>query len=78
MPEMDGFELLRQLAAQNVSVAMILLTDHATPRLRARAAAAGVQLVLEKPFLDNALADSVMTIVSHDAQLRQGSDPKGT
>ena len=78
MPEMDGFELLRQLAARNVSVAMILLTDHATPRLRARAAAAGVQLVLEKPFLDNALADSVMTIVSHDAQLRQGSDPKGT
>lgn len=76
MPHTDGFELLRQLAAWNVCVPMILLTDHATPRLRARATAAGIRLVLEKPLLDNALVDSVMTIVSHEAQLRR--DPKST
>jgi FixJ family two-component response regulator len=78
MQQMDGFELMRQLAARNVRVPMILLTDHATPRLRARAIAAGVGLVLEKPLLDNALVESVMTIVSHEAQLRQASAPTST
>ncbi len=65
MPQMDGFELLRRLRARNIrSPAIILLTNHATSGLRARAGAAGVRLVLEKPLLDTVLVDSVRTIVS--------------
>lgn len=67
MPHMGGFELLSRLRARNIRLPAILLTNHATAGLRARAGAAGVQLVLEKPLLDNALVDSVLTILSEDA-----------
>ncbi|VFU10078.1 Response regulator receiver protein [Methylocella tundrae] len=66
MPHMDGFELLRRLRARNIRLPAILLTNHATAGLRARAGAAGVQFVLEKPLLDNALVDSVLTILGED------------
>jgi two-component system, LuxR family, response regulator FixJ len=78
MPHMDGFELLRQLEALDVSVPKILLTDHATPGLRARASAAGAHLVLEKPLLNNALVDNVMGIVNPGTLLSPGSGLEGT
>ena len=67
MPQMSGFELLSRLDARNIRLPAILLTNHATARLRARAGAAGVRLVLEKPLMDNALVDSILTIVRSDA-----------
>ncbi|MDR3522149.1 MAG: response regulator [Acidocella sp.] len=73
MPRMDGFELLDCLQARDISLPAILLTSAATVRLRARAIAAGVQLVLEKPILDNALVDGVMTILGH--QKHQTPEP---
>jgi FixJ family two-component response regulator len=60
---MDGFALLGRLHALNVNVPAILLTSHATPRVKARANAAGVRMVLEKPLLDNALADNIRLIL---------------
>jgi two-component system, LuxR family, response regulator FixJ len=66
MPHMDGFELLRRLRARDIRLPAILLTDHATAVLRARAGAAGVRLVLEKPLLDNVLVDSIRTILDGD------------
>jgi two-component system, LuxR family, response regulator FixJ len=67
MPHMDGFQLLSHLRAQNVLLPAILLTDHATAGLHARAASAGVREVLEKPLLDNALIESIWTILSSGA-----------
>ena len=63
-PYLDGFELLQQLRIREKEVPVILLTNHATGRIRARAARAGVQTVLEKPLLDNVLIDSIQTILA--------------
>jgi two-component system response regulator FixJ len=63
-PYLDGFELLNELRAREMRMPVILLTNHATGRLRARAAGAGLRTVLEKPLLDNVLVDSIQTILS--------------
>jgi len=63
MPQMDGFEVLHALRARAIRLPVILLTSVASAMLRARAAAAGVRLVLEKPILDNALVEGVLRIL---------------
>jgi two-component system response regulator FixJ len=63
MPQIDGFALLRNLQVHNPNLPAIMLTSHATPRVRARAVAAGVRQVLEKPLLDNALMDNIRSIL---------------
>ena len=65
MPLMDGFAVLARLAAEKVSVPVILMTAHATESLCRRAATAGVRHVLEKPLLDGALVDSILDILAH-------------
>jgi two-component system, LuxR family, response regulator FixJ len=67
MPRMDGFALLKNLRAQNPDLPAIMLTSNATPRERARANAAGVHTVLEKPLLDNLLLDNIRAIIDADA-----------
>jgi FixJ family two-component response regulator len=59
LPEVDGLEVLRRVRARGLEMPAILLTSNATPALRARAAAAGVWLVLEKPIMDGALVNAV-------------------
>ncbi len=66
-PLLNGFELLSRLRARNIQSPAILLTNHATARLRARADAAGVRLVLEKPLMDKALVENVLTILRSEA-----------
>ncbi len=63
MRDMDGFTLLKTLRTNDPGLAAIMLTSHATPRIRARAAAAGVRKVLEKPLLDNALVEDIRAIL---------------
>jgi two-component system response regulator FixJ len=63
MRPMDGFALLKSLQARDPGLPAIMLTSHATPRIRARAEAAGVRKVLEKPLLDNTLVDDIRTIL---------------
>jgi two-component system, LuxR family, response regulator FixJ len=62
-PHLDGFELLQRLRASNIRIPVILLTSHATSSLQKRAAGAGIQMVLEKPLLNNVLADSIRTVL---------------
>jgi two-component system, LuxR family, response regulator FixJ len=66
MPRMDGFALLDRLRAGNAKLPAIMLTSHVTPVVRARAEAAGVSTVLEKPLLDDALIDSIRSILTPD------------
>jgi two-component system response regulator FixJ len=65
-PHIDGFDLLHQLRSRGMRVPVILLTSHATSRLNTRAASAGIQKVLEKPLLDNVLADSIRDILGSE------------
>jgi two-component system, LuxR family, response regulator FixJ len=67
MPQLDGFALLSKLQARNISLPTIMLTSHATPSVRARADAAGVSKVLEKPLLDNVLMDNIRSILNASA-----------
>ena len=67
MPCMDGFELVGHLQKRAVPLPAILMTTHATDRLHAKAAIAGVRVVLEKPFLDHALAASIQTLLDRPA-----------
>ena len=63
LPLMDGFAVLARLAAEKVTVPVILMTAHATEALCRRAATAGVRHVLEKPLLDGALVDTIHDIL---------------
>ncbi len=62
-PYIDGFDLLKRLRGRGFSMPAVLLTNHASPRLRLRAAAAGFCSVLEKPLLNNILAETLRTIL---------------
>jgi FixJ family two-component response regulator len=64
-PHLDGFELLRQLRNRDMWMPVILLTSHATRRLRSCAVNANIQVVLEKPLLDNVLVDSIRIILGN-------------
>jgi FixJ family two-component response regulator len=61
-PHTDAFELARRIRAMGVAAPIILMTDYATPGFRARAAAAGIALVLEKPLPGDVLEDSLRAI----------------
>lgn len=63
MRPMDGFALLKNLQMLGLNVPAIMLTSHATLKLRARADSAGVWKVLEKPLLDNALVETIRSIL---------------
>jgi two-component system response regulator FixJ len=63
MPQMDGFALLKSLRTKAIALPAIMLTGHATALLHAKAHAAGVRTVLEKPLLDNTLAEHIRTIL---------------
>lgn len=52
MPEMDGFEVLERLRADEAAkdIPVVFLTADEEPETRARAEAAGVQDIVGKPF----------------------------
>lgn len=56
---MEGLDIVRRVKEMGLSIPAILLSSAATPALRARAKAAGVWLVLEKPVMDGALVNAV-------------------
>ena len=65
MPVMDGLTLMGELAARGVAIPTILITSSVNEGLRSRASKAGVFAVLEKPLLDNILAQNVRRATVH-------------
>lgn len=64
MPQMDGFDVLEQLAKRQIQLPVILIAGPVTPRVRERALRAGVAHILEKPLLDTALIDRIRDVIS--------------
>ncbi|MBX3428318.1 MAG: response regulator [Hyphomonadaceae bacterium] len=62
LPRMSGLELLAHLRAAGVTAPSILITTHPSHETRARADAAGVEII-EKPLLDNQLALKVRELM---------------
>jgi FixJ family two-component response regulator len=67
MSGMSGLDLISTLRARNLTAPVILITSHPNAAVRDRAAAAGVPIV-EKPFLDATLVDSVRHSLARPAQ----------
>jgi two-component system, LuxR family, response regulator FixJ len=55
MPDMNGIDLTSSLRNRGIAAPIILITGYPDENISARAAAAGVQHVLEKPLLDESL-----------------------
>lgn len=66
MPRSDGFAMLTNLRARNPALPAIMVTSRATPLDRARASAAGVRTVLEKPLMGDVLMDNIRAILCPD------------
>jgi FixJ family two-component response regulator len=63
MPAMDGFEVLDRLTARKVEAPVILITSQPDNRVAKRAQAAGIRHVLEKPFMDGTLLNSIQHVL---------------
>lgn len=63
MPQMDGFEVLDALAEQHCAVPVVMIASHATAMVHRRAIAAGVRHVVEKPFMDTTLTESIWDVL---------------
>jgi FixJ family two-component response regulator len=67
MPLVQGRSVLDRLLEHDFQAPIILMTSHLTGSLRRRATLAGVRHVLEKPFLNGALVDSIHDVLGHPA-----------
>jgi two-component system, LuxR family, response regulator FixJ len=62
MPGMNGLDVLKELAAREVTTPVIVITGPVTPALRERVMKAGARFVLEKPLLDT-LSDRIRELI---------------
>jgi len=69
MPEMNGLELQQELKQQKIQIPVIILTGHADVALAVRAMKAGAMDVIEKPFHDQDLLDSVSKALAKSAEI---------
>lgn len=59
LPGLTGLELLERLRARGLPIAAILITSRPDAVVGDRAAALGVSLIVEKPFLDDTLLNGI-------------------
>ncbi|HTQ71336.1 MAG TPA: response regulator [Acidocella sp.] len=70
LPVLDGCALLRAAREKGADAPAILLVSRQTLAVTARAAEAGMWIVLERPILDNRLVDAIMSCLpGRDAAL---------
>jgi CheY-like chemotaxis protein len=71
MPHVDGFEVLRAIAADGVGVPpVIVLTALSDPSVKTRCYEGGAATVMTKPFDPSALAAEVARLAGADEQAR--------
>jgi FixJ family two-component response regulator len=63
MPRMHGLQLIAVLRKRGVDTPVVLTSSHATPALSRQARDAGIA-VIEKPFLGNALIESIHNAIA--------------
>ena len=66
MGGMNGFDLLRHLAATGSRIPVIILTAHADDEARQRSREAGAVAIFEKPVRADALLNAVERVLGHD------------
>lgn len=63
MPDMNGLELQRHLAETGVAIPIIFITANEDNKVRTKAMALGAEAVLQKPFEDNTLLDTIQSVL---------------
>ncbi|HTI50617.1 MAG TPA: response regulator [Planctomycetaceae bacterium] len=71
MPDLDGLELQRQLAARGSRMPIIMLTGHGDVPMAVQALRAGALDFIPKPFDSRALLRSIREAIDLDARTRQ-------
>ncbi len=71
MPEVDGLELQRQLAARGSRLPIIMLTGHGDVPMAVQALRAGALDFIPKPFDSKALLARIREAIDLDARTRQ-------
>ena len=71
MPAMSGLELQQELKQRKIQIPVIILTGHADVALAVRAMKAGAMDVIEKPFHDQDLLDSVSKALANSVAILQ-------
>jgi len=64
LPTLNGLEALRRLRNGQVTLPAIMITSYPSKMLRESAAAAGIPIV-EKPFFNHTLSDSIRAALEH-------------
>lgn len=67
MPQMDGFGLLTHVMENYPDVPVIIMTGYSTPEMEKSALEGGAVGYIEKPFLNDALARTILTSLRREA-----------
>ena len=59
MPDINGIDLVARLRSRHIAAPVILITGYPDENISARAAAAGVEHVLQKPLLGDGLVKEI-------------------
>ena len=70
MPDMNGIDLVGRLRNRDITTPIILITGYPDENISARAAAAGIRHVVQKPLLDDSLVTRIRGAI-------QGGYPAG-
>jgi len=76
MPGESGLELQTQLAKQNVSIPVIIVTGHADVQMAVQAMKTGAVDFVEKPLNYQMLLDRIQRAIMRDREQRQRDDEK--
>jgi len=68
MPNMDGFELLAHMSSKYPDIPVIVLTAYSTPQSKQKVLATGAAAFIEKPFVVEDLAGSIITSLEKESE----------
>ena len=71
MPEMDGLDLQKKLVEKQIFIPIIILSGHANVPIAVEAMKLGAVDVIEKPFRNPVLLETINRALGKDAQIRQ-------
>lgn len=76
MPEMSGLDLQHELSRRHIEVPIIIITGHGDVPLAVRAMKAGAMDVIEKPFNDQVLIDTIVRAIDESAKIIKRQDTR--
>ena len=76
MPVMDGLELQEQLLARRMKLPVIIITGHGDVPIAVRAMKAGAVDFVEKPFVDDAILETVRLALAQTDRIQKERAPE--